>query len=108
MDITIIMLIEIIKGSFSVRILGNKLNVKNDKIRLINICINKSRTLEISGVAIIQSFYDFFFILLQSFLANFVKFFNLKFIDIRNLRDFDICVLFIYVKGKEVISERIN
>lgn len=50
MDITIITLIEIIKGSSSVRILGNKLDVKNDKIRIINICINdKSYTVEISS-----------------------------------------------------------
>lgn len=99
MDTTIITLIEIIKGSFSVRILGNKLNVKNDKIRLINICIdNKSR------VAIVQRFFFLsFFFLFDLFprISLILRFKIHRFV--RNSRDFGISVLFIFVGGWDVI-----
>lgn len=99
MDTTIITLIEIIKGSSSVRILGNKLNVKNDKIRLINICIdNKSR------VAIVQRFFFLsFFFLFDLFprISLILRFKIHRFV--RNSRDFGISVLFIFVGGWDVI-----
>lgn len=60
------------------------MNVKNDKIRPINIVhFNKSRSSYRFSILLLLFFSN------PIFQKNFLNFFELKFVDVQNLRDFD-------------------